>query len=155
MNTGFGVIEAGPARRYRVLKFGVIRPPRTAPLDQRLLVIHRELSSVIAEYRPARVAIESIFQARNVKSALTLGHARAAALLAAATAAVPLSSFPPSTVKAHVSGYGLADKQQVSWMVSRILGLGADLTPGDAADALALALCGADLGPAADLAPAS
>jgi len=130
-----------------VVEFGVIRPPIRAPLETRLLAIHREIVAIIAKHRPERVAVEGIYQAKNVRSALTLGHARAAALLAAAAADLPLAAFAPSTVKAHVSGYGLANKQQVSWMVSRLLGLPTDLQPGDAADALALAICGADLHP--------
>ncbi len=113
----------------------------------RLLAIFRGLSGVIEKHAPERVAVEGIYQAKNVRSALTLGHARGAALLAAAAKDLPLAAFAPSTVKAHVSGYGLADKQQVSWMVSRLLGLPADLLPGDASDALALAICGADLMP--------
>ncbi len=125
----------------------MIRPPAKAPLETRLLAIFRGLSAVIEKHAPERVAVEGIYQAKNVRSALTLGHARGAALLAAASHDLPLAAFAPSTVKAHVSGYGLADKQQVSWMVSRLLGLPADLLPGDASDALALAICGADLMP--------
>ena len=112
-----------------------------------MLVIFRRLSEIITTHCPERVAVEGIYQAKNVSSALTLGHARGAALLAAAAAGLPLAAFAPSTVKAHVSGYGLADKQQVSWMVSHLLGLPANLPPGDASDALALAICGADLMP--------
>jgi crossover junction endodeoxyribonuclease RuvC len=130
-----------------VIDFGVIRPPVKSPLEGRLLVIFRGLSDIIRKHTPERVAVEGIYQAKNVRSALTLGHARGAALLAAAAAQLPLAAFAPSTVKAHVSGYGLANKQQVSFMVSRLLGLPADLLPGDAADALALAICGADLMP--------
>jgi crossover junction endodeoxyribonuclease RuvC len=133
-----------------VIDFGVIRPPVKKPLESRLLVIFRSLSDLIATHGPQRVAVEGIYQAKNVRSALTLGHARGAALLAAAAADLPLATFTPSTVKAHVSGYGLADKQQVSWMVSRLLGLPSDLAPGDASDALALAICGADLMPDRD-----
>lgn len=130
-----------------MIDFGVIRPPVKAPLEIRLLALFRGLSEVIEKHAPERVAVEGIYQAKNVRSALTLGHARGAALLAAAAKDLPLAAFAPSTVKAHVSGYGLADKQQVSWMVSRLLGLPADLLPGDASDALALAICGADLMP--------
>ena len=130
-----------------MIDFGVIRPPSKGPLEIRLLCIFRGLSEVIKKRAPERVAVEGIYQAKNVRSALTLGHARGAALLAAAAAHLPLAAFAPSTVKAHVTGYGLADKQQVSWMVSRLLGLPADLVPGDASDALALAICGADLMP--------
>jgi crossover junction endodeoxyribonuclease RuvC len=129
----------------------VIRPSKKLPLEARLLVIFRGISEIITKHTPERVAVEGIYQAKNVQSALTLGHARAAALLAAAAADLPLAAFAPSTVKAHVSGYGLADKQQVSWMVSRLLRLPADLLPGDASDALALAICGADLMPDSDI----
>jgi crossover junction endodeoxyribonuclease RuvC len=145
VNTGFGVIEMDSSRRYRAVDFGAIRPPRLAKLEQRLLCIYQGLADVITRNRPERVAVEGIYQAKNVRSALTLGHARGAVLLAAASAELPLCTFAPSTVKAHVTGYGLADKQQVSWMVSRLLRLPTDLPAGDAADALALALCGADL----------
>lgn len=130
-----------------MIDFGVIRPPVKSPLETRLLAIFRGITKVISSHNPARVAVEGIYQAKNVRSALTLGHARGAAILAAAAQDLPLVSFAPSTVKAHVSGYGLADKEQVSWMVSRILGLPANLSPGDASDALALAICGADLVP--------
>lgn len=130
-----------------MIDFGVIRPPVKAPLEKRLLAIFQGVSEVIDKHSPERVAVEGIYQAKNVRSALTLGHARGAVLLAAAARDLPLAAFAPSTVKAHVSGYGLADKQQVSWMVSRLLGLPADLQPGDASDALALAICGADLMP--------
>lgn len=130
-----------------MIDFGVIRPAVKAPLETRLLAIFRGLSAVIEKHGPDRVAVEGIYQAKNARSALTLGHARGAALLAAAAKDLPLAAFAPSTVKAHVSGYGLADKQQVSFMVSRLLGLPADLRPGDASDALALAICGADLMP--------
>lgn len=150
MATGFGVIDLGPRRKYRVIDFGVIRPAVKAPLESRLLTIFRGLSEIITKHSPERVAVEGIYQAKNVRSALTLGHARGAALLAAAAADLPLAAFAPSTVKAHVSGYGLANKEQVSWMVSRLLGLPADLLPGDASDALALAICGADLMPDMD-----
>ncbi len=128
-----------------MIDFGVIRTPVKSPLEARLLVIFRGITGIIKKHAPERVAVEGIYQAKNVRSALTLGHARGAALLAAAAAELPLAAFAPATVKAHVSGYGLADKQQVSFMVSRILGLPADLLPGDASDALALAICGADL----------
>lgn len=118
------------------------------------MTIFRDLTEIITRHHPQRVGVEGIYQAKNVRSALTLGHARGAALLAAASAGLPLAAYSPSTVKAHVSGYGLADKQQVSWMVSRLLQLPSDLPPGDASDALALAICAADLMPEPESAPA-
>jgi crossover junction endodeoxyribonuclease RuvC len=147
LRTGFGVIEVGRGRRHRLIRFGVLAPPVRQPLERRLAGILEGLRAEIAAASPSRVAVEAIYQARNVRSALLLGHARAAALLAAALEGVPVSGYPPARVKAHVSGYGLASKQQVSFMVSRLLGLPGDLRPGDAADALALAICAADLPP--------
>ncbi|MEO8361966.1 MAG: crossover junction endodeoxyribonuclease RuvC [Vicinamibacteria bacterium] len=147
INTGFGVIDVERKGKYRAIEFGAIRPSPKQPLEVRLLTIFRDLTDIIARHHPQRVGVEGIYQAKNVRSALTLGHARGAALLAAASATLPLAAYSPSTVKAHVSGYGLADKQQVSWMVSRLLQLPSDLPPGDASDALALAICAADLMP--------
>lgn len=145
VRTGFGVIEIGPAGRHRVVQFGVLRPKANDPLERRLAAIVEGLRSVIAEHRPAYAAIEDVYHAKNAQSALLLGHARGAALVALAETGIAVAGYAPSTVKAHVSGNGLAQKAQVSFMVSRLLGLPGNLDPGDAADALALAICGADL----------
>ena len=145
MVTGFGVVDATDRRKLRIVDLGAIKPRAKDPLESRLLCIFRGVSEIIVKHSPQRVAVEGIYHAKNARSALTLGHARGVVLLAAAHAGLPLSAFSPSTVKAQVSGYGLASKQQVSWMVSRLLSLPADVAPGDAADALALAICGAEL----------
>jgi crossover junction endodeoxyribonuclease RuvC len=99
------------------------------------------LASLLDEHRPDCVAIEDVFHARNVRSALTLGHARGVALLAATRTGVPVAAYAPAEIKRAVVGYGRADKQQVQRMIGLLLGLGAPPTPHDAADALAVAIC--------------
>ena len=96
---------------------------------------------LIAEARPDCVAIENIFYAANVRSALKLGHARGVAMLAAVEAGLPVVEYTPAEIKRAVVGYGRADKNQVQQMVKLILGLAAPPSPHDAADALAVAIC--------------
>jgi len=137
--TGFGVIEsAGNHNRY--LDCGAIRTPADHPLEQRLRMIFRGLAGVIREHRPAEVAVEQVFMARNPDSALKLGQARGVAILAAAEADLPVSQYTPRSVKQSVVGSGGADKTQVQHMVRILLNLQGELQA-DAADALAVALC--------------
>ncbi len=119
---------------------GVIRPEAGAPLPKRLETIFSCLVDQIERYGPGVAAVEEIFYAVNAKSALTLGQARGAALLAAAVKGLPVYEYSPSMVKSAVVGYGRAEKRQVQQMVKVILGLPS--TPAqDAADALAVAIC--------------
>jgi crossover junction endodeoxyribonuclease RuvC len=110
------------------------------------------LSGVIDRLRPDAMAVEDLFHAANVRSALTLGHVRGVILLVGAQAGLPLMEFPPATVKLQVTGSGAADKTQVAYMVTRLLGLDAEARAGDATDALAVALCRAHVGPRVPLA---
>jgi crossover junction endodeoxyribonuclease RuvC len=103
--------------------------------------IHQRLSVILAECAPDCVAIENLFHAVNVRSALKLGHARGVAMLAAVEAGVPVVEYTPAEIKRAVVGYGRAEKHQVQQMVKLILGLPALPTPHDAADALAVAIC--------------
>jgi crossover junction endodeoxyribonuclease RuvC len=139
--TGYGVVEQGdsPATR-RLIECGVVRTDASAPLEQRLAQIFDAVSDLIARHRPAAVAVESVFVARNARSAVVLGHARGAALLAAAKADVPVSEYPPAMVKKTVVGAGAATKQQVQRMTARLLRLAAPPAPDDAADGVAIAL---------------
>jgi crossover junction endodeoxyribonuclease RuvC len=136
--TGWGVIEAdGP--RLRRVDSGVIRASGDA-LGVRLAAIHRDLEALIARLAPQAAALEAVFTHRNPRSALLLGHARGAALVACSLAGLAAAEYPPARVKAAVSGYGRADKLQVQQMVQRLLGL--DARPrSDEADALAVAIC--------------
>ena len=124
---------------------GVLAPAAKLGLAERLHFIHLGIAAVIARIHPDALAVEDLFHAVNVRSALVLGHVRGAVLLAGAAAGVPVSAFAPATVKVQVTGFGRAEKAQVALMVSRLLGLDGDGEAGDACDALAVALCHAHL----------
>lgn len=138
--TGYGCVESD-GRRHRLVVCGTIAAPAHAPLPDRLLAIHGGLQTLIRQYRPDLVAIEDVFHARNVRSALLLGHARGVALLAASEVGVPVVAYTPAAIKHAVVGYGRAEKRQVQSMVRLLLGLDAPPSPYDVADALAVALC--------------
>ena len=138
--TGYGCVESDGSR-HRIVTCGAISPPALATFPEKLLVIHRRLSDLIGECRPDCVAIENLFFATNVRSALKLGHARGVAMLAAVEAGVTVAEYTPAEIKRAVVGYGRAGKHQVQQMVKLILGLAALPSPHDAADALAVAIC--------------
>lgn len=151
LRTGYGAIGSD-GRRHVLIEKGVIAPPAALGLAERLHVIHRGIAEVIVRTRADALAVEDLFHAVNTRSALVLGHVRGVVLLAGATAGIPVTAFAPATVKVQVTGFGRAEKSQVALMVTRLLGLDGDGVAGDAADALAVALCHAHLngiGPAA------
>jgi crossover junction endodeoxyribonuclease RuvC len=110
-------------------------------MPQRLKQVFDDLNAAINEWRPDVVAVEEVFYSVNAKSALKLGQVRGVALLAIATAGLPLAEYAPLKIKSSVVGYGLAAKEQVQFMVARLLELDAPPDPPDAADALAVAIC--------------
>jgi crossover junction endodeoxyribonuclease RuvC len=120
---------------------GGIQLARNQPLPVRLEQVYRELCAQLAAWRPDAVAVEEVFYSINAKSALKLGQVRGVALLAAASAGLPVAEYAPLRIKSSVVGYGLAQKQQVQFMVARLLGLAEPPQPSDAADALAIAIC--------------
>ena len=136
--TGYGVVSVEGSTLRRIAG-GTIRA-RGDTLADRLAHLQRELASAIAELAPECAALESIFSAKNARSALVLGHARGVALAACGTAGLGPAEYTPAQVKAAVTGYGRADKPQVMLMVQRLLGLAAP-PPSDEADALAVAIC--------------
>ena len=138
--TGYGCVETDGSR-HRIVTCGAIATPAGAPFPEKLLTIHDRLAALLAESRPDCVAIENLFYATNVKSALKLGHARGVAMLAAVEARLPVVEYTPAEIKRAVVGYGRAEKQQVQQMVKLLLGLAQPPTPHDAADALAVAIC--------------
>ncbi|MCI0402204.1 MAG: crossover junction endodeoxyribonuclease RuvC [Acidobacteria bacterium] len=140
IRTGVAVIE-NDGRGYRVLHYGAIQPIRSRPFGERLRHIHHELEKLVEEFRPHTVAVEEVFQAFNVKSAMQLSQVRGIVLLLAARAGLPVSEYSALTVKNSVVGYGRAEKHQVQRMVQRMLSLAVPPEPEDAADALAVALC--------------
>ena len=138
--TGYGVVEhAGPGRS-RLIECGVVRTSASSPLEQRLALIFDAVTDLIAQHRPDAVAVESVFVARNPRTAVVLGHARGAALLAAAKAGLPVAEYPPALVKKTVVGAGAATKTQVQRVTARLLRLRTPPAPDDAADGVAVAL---------------
>jgi crossover junction endodeoxyribonuclease RuvC len=138
--TGYGCVETDGSR-HRMVTCGTISSPASTAFPERLLLIHTRLAALLAECRPDCVAVESLFFAANVRSALKLGHARGVAVLAAVEAGVPVFEYTPAEVKRAVVGYGRAEKPQVQQMVKLLLGLAVVPSPHDAADALAVAIC--------------
>ncbi|MDO8667168.1 MAG: crossover junction endodeoxyribonuclease RuvC [Gemmatimonadales bacterium] len=138
--TGYGVIERSGPGPHRLIECGVVRAPARAPLEQRLAAIFEALTDLIARHRPDAMAIEDVFVAKNVRSALVLGHARGVILLAAARAGVPVATYPPAVIKKAVVGAGAATKEQVQRMIMQLLRLKTAPSPSDAADGVAVAL---------------
>jgi crossover junction endodeoxyribonuclease RuvC len=138
--TGYGCIETDGSR-HRIVLCGAIATSPSAPFADKLLDIHVRLTALLGECRPDFVAVENLFYATNVRSALKLGHARGVAMLAAVEAGVPVHEYTPAEIKRAVVGYGRAEKHQVQHMVKLLLGLPAVPSPHDAADALAVAIC--------------
>ena len=137
--TGYGVIVAEGSSQTAA-GFGAIRPPKDAPLPERLMRIHEGILDIITEYQPQEVAIED-FILGYTRAAVAIGEARAAATLAAARSGLPVTLYKPAEVKQFVTSYGRGSKEQVAMMVQSLLGLAAPPTPADAADALAVAVC--------------
>jgi crossover junction endodeoxyribonuclease RuvC len=138
--TGFGVIESDGAR-HRLVASGVISTRVKDPFEARLHEIARGLREVILRHAPAAAAVEQVFYAANVRTALKLAHVRGVALLAIAEAGLELGEYSPLEIKTSVVGYGQAAKRQVQVMVQSLLGLDAMIESEDASDALAVAIC--------------
>ncbi|MCL1846806.1 MAG: crossover junction endodeoxyribonuclease RuvC [Coriobacteriia bacterium] len=145
-NTGWGIIELSGSRK-RAVAYGCITTDAGSGIAQRLKQIYDEITAVIERYQPSELAIESVFFGSNTQSALSTGQARGAALLAAAARELAIGEYSPTQVKQVTVGVGRAQKQQVQYMVKVMLKLDHEPTPDHAADALAVALCHAQLRP--------
>lgn len=142
--TGFGVVESCEGARLPELRcqaMGAICLSKSKSLPERLEQVFRELTAEIERWRPDAVAVEEVFYSVNAKSALKLGQVRGVALLAAARHGIAVAEYAPLKIKSSVVGYGMAQKEQVQFMVARLLGLAEPPQPADAADALAIAIC--------------
>lgn len=137
-NTGYAVVE-GSGRDVRALAFDVISIPDRLPQSAALAAVRMHLAHVIQKHQPDEVAVEGIIYVQSHKTAISMGAARAAALIAAADAGLSAYEYAPRKIKMAVVGKGTADKQQVAFMVRALLGL-AETPPHDAADALAIGL---------------
>lgn len=138
--TGYGVIDSD-GRHYELVEYAGIRGLKRVSFAERLLAISQKLEEVIERLSPQACAVEDTFYAVNVKSALKLGQARGAVLVAAARSGVEVFEYSPLEVKSALVGYGRAEKEQVQEMVRVLLGLKNAPEPLDASDALAIAIC--------------
>jgi crossover junction endodeoxyribonuclease RuvC len=142
--TGYGVVEtvdSARAQKLTPLCSGAIRLSKRDHPPVRLAQVYAELTALLQLWQPEVVAIEEVFFSANAKSALKLGQVRGVAMLAAANCGLPVAEYAPLTIKSSVVGYGLAAKEQVGFMVARLLELDEPPQPADAADALAIAIC--------------
>lgn len=136
---------AQTGNRISHIASGVFRTKSGQELPARLNQLHAALCAVLDEHKPDAVAVEAVFGAKHARSALVLGHARGVLLLAAAQRDLPIYEYPPATVKKAVSGDGRANKDQIGKMVQLLLGCPLD-GPADRTDALAVAICHAQVG---------
>jgi crossover junction endodeoxyribonuclease RuvC len=139
-STGYGVVEEVEGQA-RALAFGVIRTSASLALSRRLQEIYRGLTELTEEWQPSVAAVEELFFSSNVRTAMAVGQARGAALLALADSGVDSAEYTPLAIKQAITGYGKADKAQVQEMVRLLLSLDEVPRPDDAADALAVAIC--------------
>jgi crossover junction endodeoxyribonuclease RuvC len=142
--TGFGVVDSddtGRVPRLECKAMGAIRMKKALTTAERLLQVFQELDAQLARWKPDAVAIEEVFYSVNAKSALKLGQVRGVALMAAASHGILVAEYAPLKIKSSVVGYGLAKKEQMQFMVARLLELTELPEPADAADALAVAIC--------------
>ena len=139
--TGYGVIRRGQNGVVSLVECGVIRTEPATPLPKRLKEIYEGISEVVAYHKPSVVAVEGVFYAKNVRTTVILGHARGAILLAATMRDLPVAEYSPAEIKSAVVGTGRATKEQVQFMVQRLLRLKEAPKPSDAADGVAVALC--------------
>ncbi|MBZ5706234.1 MAG: crossover junction endodeoxyribonuclease RuvC [Acidobacteriia bacterium] len=139
--TGYGVVELCHDGKLVCVTCGAIKLSPREPMPARLATIFDRLAAIIEEHHPDNVAIEDVFYALNVKSALKLGQVRGVAMLAASSVGLEVAEYAPLSIKSAVVGYGKAEKQQVQHMVTRLLNLAAPPESADAADALAIAIC--------------
>lgn len=138
--TGYGVIEV-QGTTYRTIDYGCIRPPPTLKLSDRYFILFNAIEELLIKYRPHALAVETQYVEKNVQSAIKLGMARGAAIIAAKRQGLSVFEYAPTKAKLAVVGNGKASKGQVQGMVKLLLSLKEIPTPEDAADALALAIC--------------
>ncbi len=139
---GWGVVDSDASRgKLIMVDYGALTTRAKAPLVERLPLLYAGVLDVLDRYQPEAMSVEELFFTKNVSTAISVGHARGVAILAAAHRNVPVFEYTPLQVKQAVGGYGRADKAQMQEMVRLMLGLKSIPQPDDAADGLALAIC--------------
>jgi len=139
--TGYGLVKEEEDGSLTVVDYGVIQTSAEHAMPDRLVQIYQQLKQIISLHNPQSGAVEKLFFARNVRTALSVGQARGIALLALAESEISIDEYSPNEIKLAVVGYGGADKKQVQMMVQALLELEQVPQPDDAADALAVAIC--------------
>lgn len=137
---GYGVLDAGPGARVRLVECGVVRTPARDPLPVRLRAIRDGMRELLDRHHPDAVAVEDVFYGKNLRTTVVLAHARGVILLTAEEAGMTIAEYPPALVKKTVVGRGAAAKPQVAYMVAQLLRLATPPSPADAADGVAVAL---------------
>lgn len=138
--TGYGVVAREGGGAVSLVECGVIRTDRRLPLPQRLRDIFDGMERIIERHQPGAIAVEGVFYGRNARTTLSLGQARGVILLAGARRELAVHEYSPAEVKSAIVGSGRASKEQVQFMVQRLLRLRAAPEPADAADGVAVAL---------------
>lgn len=138
-HTGYGII-AGEKQKLSLIDTGVISPKQKQDLSEKISYIYNQIVELIKKYSPEEAAIEDVFMSVNIRSALILGHARGAAMVACTNNKVDIYTYEPTLIKKTIVGRGRADKNQVAFMVGQILGQ-KPVWPKDASDAIAIAIC--------------
>lgn len=139
--TGYGFVQIAEAKVPQLFIYGCVRTNAKNTLAERLYKIHKEVRDLIIKHAPDVMVMESIFYAKNVKTAITMGHVRGAIMVAAIEQNVPVMEYSPREIKMAVTGNGAASKDQVNFMVQKILTTSEPIEPADASDALAAAIC--------------
>lgn len=139
-STGYGVVKGDGLGLVSLVECGVIRTRARDPLPSRLREIYEGVSELLARHKPDALSVEDVFYAKNVRTTVVLGHARGVVLLAGQQAGVAIHEIPPAEIKKAVVGHGAATKEQVQFMLTRLLKLKSVPQPSDAADGVAAAL---------------
>ncbi|MEO1288715.1 MAG: crossover junction endodeoxyribonuclease RuvC [Chloroflexota bacterium] len=143
---GYGLVKEHHDGALQAIEYGVIRTPAKTPMPERLTTIYDTLTDIVTEFKPDRAAVEELFFARNVTTAITVSQARGVILLALQKAGIVINEYKPNVVKQSISGYGGADKKQMQEMVRLLLNLETIPRPDDAADALAVSITDINIG---------
>ncbi len=138
--TGFGIIQY-EKNKLTYITSGIIKPPMRTPMGERLKIIYDDIFSLIKTFEPDEFAIETAFYGKNIQSTMKIGYARGISILAAVQNNINTAEYSPRTVKQSVVGKGAASKQQVQFMITRLLALGNEEKLFDETDALAVAVC--------------
>ncbi|MBP2069698.1 crossover junction endodeoxyribonuclease RuvC [Anaerococcus nagyae] len=137
---GYGVVEF-EANKVKVIENGVVTTSSKTTTPERLSILYKNLNEIIKEFKPDEFAIEELFFNQNVKTAITVGHARGIQILSAQENSLPIYEYTPLQIKQAITGYGRANKSQMQKTVTTLLNLKEIPKPDDAADALSVALC--------------